>query len=912
VAEQKPDAQVEIVNPLGQREKIDRSRLAAAIGYGAKELTPEALKAEADEKLYGDQPIKASALAFGRGLSLGATDYLSNASGFTTPEELSGLEKYNPALSTTFEIGGNVAPILLSGGTGALGKAATYAPAAIAENIAAKAGAKILATGAAETIKSGIIKKAIKYGTVGTVEGMFQGGARAFTEDAMGDAELNAESILSNIGLGAVTGGAIGSAGGALAGAAQKVGNGAFKRFRSSVIDESLNTAAEKAEAHAAANILDKAEDAANSLQNSELIRVAKERGWATTPGQESTLKPFRALESSLSDSPSAGGMMAIKRSGREEVENTISKEIGSIVGDGAEIPAHTAGKELQDSVVKNFNESIEPAKRIYTELKDGYAKAPITSDHIFELTEDIANSKYVKFSGGGESFAKRLGENIKNAKTLEDLQQIRRYRQQDIRTAMMSPSPDHTQIEILSEVVDRLKQAEQKTIEDAAFLAGGEKLKKEVSEKYAAANKLYATQAKRFQEYAKAFGVRGKSPTAIIESIKGAKAEAFADKFLKIDNYDHALALKKELPDAFEAARRFKLGEIKKEISTPEGIVDPNKFVKKFHKMDPKEMDILLGFNKDAAAKVKDLATYIRALPTKTNNSSRSAIELMFQKVLSPAFQAVEMGRYALYSGGNSALKKHFTNTIPTLGVIEHAANKQKGSISSAVKGFFSQSRKTISREAVRPIPEKKIERAIDVYDKIQEDPDKVLQMFIDNNRDLFSAAPNTANALQSRLVASVQFLQSKIPRRGEGYLENDYKPSKSEVMAFSDYLEGVDNPNAILDGLKTGYVSPRGLEAMKVVYPRTIAAVQAEMLARMPKVLTNKQRMVVQQVLGAKALPAMTPAGMALLQSQTTQEAPERGGQNAPKKINAGQVSKMKVSERNQTGLDRTLYRS
>jgi len=129
---------------------------------------------------------------------------------------------------------------------------------------------------------------------------------------------------------------------------------------------------------------------------------------------------------------------------------------------------------------------------------------------------------------------------------------------------------------------------------------------------------------------------------------------------------------------------------------------------------------------------------------------------------------------------------------------------------------------------------------------------------------------------------------------------------------MAFSDYLEAVESPGVIYDQISKGYINPRTVEALKVVYPKIYQGLVAEFIAKKPKVLSRTQMIEAQKLLGARIMPAMDPDKFAILQRMTpeSQDAGQQANEEMSPKI--ASARDMKSSQRNMSGLDRSLYRA
>ncbi len=147
----------------------------------------------------------------GRGLSFGGTDAIAVALG-ASEENIRGRREENSSVSLGTELLGAAAPALLSGGTGAIASAARLAPSGM---LAARAGAL------GKTI--GGLRGAI---AAGGLEGAVFGAGQGVSTVALSDETLTAEAAFSQIGMGALYGGALVGAFGAGGVALERAGAG--------------------------------------------------------------------------------------------------------------------------------------------------------------------------------------------------------------------------------------------------------------------------------------------------------------------------------------------------------------------------------------------------------------------------------------------------------------------------------------------------------------------------------------------------------------------------------------------------------------------------------------------------------------------------------------------------------------
>lgn len=182
-------------------------------------LRPEDMAAVQNEielqRRYGNSPASALATGAARGATLGLSDkFLESLGG---QEFLKETLKRNPGLSTTGEVLGTIAPAILTEGGSLAAEGVLTAAAPIRGVI--KAGSALEKVVADAIGKSGskmlardIVKKSLAKSAAGALEGAALETGHLITEDAIGDADFNAQNLLAHVGTGALYGGLIGGA----------------------------------------------------------------------------------------------------------------------------------------------------------------------------------------------------------------------------------------------------------------------------------------------------------------------------------------------------------------------------------------------------------------------------------------------------------------------------------------------------------------------------------------------------------------------------------------------------------------------------------------------------------------------------------------------------------------------------
>jgi hypothetical protein len=208
---------IPMIDSSGKKVYIEPQNFNRALNDGWKFDTPEMQAKRFVEEKYSETPeqLKAGLEAVARGLSFGLSDPVLVSLG-ADKDQLKAREEVNPGIAATGEIVGTVAPMLLSGGAAAGAPAVRGLAKATPVMLTTKAGQLFersvqgLVGQEAKTFAGKAIQKAIPKMAGSAVEGAIYGAAHTVSEAALGDAELNAETLMANVGPAALLGGAIG------------------------------------------------------------------------------------------------------------------------------------------------------------------------------------------------------------------------------------------------------------------------------------------------------------------------------------------------------------------------------------------------------------------------------------------------------------------------------------------------------------------------------------------------------------------------------------------------------------------------------------------------------------------------------------------------------------------------------
>ena len=916
---------LEFEDDEGERRIVPSDQIFDALDAGYKYIPQKQVQHEELVKESAEQPFLASGVSTLSGLTLGLSNQILAKSGIVSPEKLKALEEGNPIISTASEIVGGVAPIFLTGGTGLAAKLAAATPVALAERAgmaaalkAAPLTGKILSKTASRVTKE-VVENAVKYGAGSAVEGSLYGLGNLINEDALGDAEFNAENALAAMGSNALLGGAFGA--GAGAGVAM-VGAGArgikqqynsLRKKAADIIDDPELKQQISSKIALDSQVDDyfkkKGVDTDELADRIELEKAAERTGVPLTPGmREGGLKA--ELEGSLAKSKSLFGDMTKNEVGKtyeglEQIKDVMLK-------DAADVDPVTLGSKAKEGISAKITEELEPAKYLYEDLKPIFQQTkvpePELMTYISELGEDFLN----RVTGDGETWLRKLSR----VETIDDVSKLRSLVGSDLRTYGLKASEKSYLGELYDKMTKLRNDAIEQNLKGKPFVSKGVQVQ-DTKDALQLADSIYKTTHDKYDFLKKHLGIKSNNMDELMNKLEELSEKDISDKILNLRNPKMADQFQTYFPEIYDLARARRLQEIANK-STLKGQFSPATFYSNVKKLDQNDLKILFPHIKDPKQLLKDYETIVNKLPPLTNPSG-TAYELALQGMFTLPYQAKEALRYAVYKSGPNSVINQLTNMVPLTGAIEKAANKGKKNISDAVDAFYKKSAdlgiKSINRIITgQDLGEKEVKKIEDKIELYQKSPEEIVNNFSKNNKQLYSAAPKTSEALQARVMAAAQFIASKVPKKQVTPFD-DGTISRSELLKFKNYVDAVEDPYKVLETMKTGYVAPEYMEAFNAVYPKMAEAVKEEFTARLPefKKLTEKQKAELSKILGVDARKAYSPMGFQTLQGISSQGVQKDMANTQPKqsKVSLGGAKNIEQSNRSQSGLDRVLYR-
>ncbi len=946
-----PDQKFEFEDQSGQRKIVPSEQLFDAIDSGYKYIDSSKLEREKALQSAEEQPLLAAGVAGLSGLTLGASDYALKESGLFSEDELSALREANPTISTVSEIVGGVAPAFVTGGSSLGARALTAAPAGIAMRLGEKAAASTLVGKALSKTTSEVAKQAIKVGVGSAVEGSLFGAGRLLSEDALGDAEFNAENLLSYAGMGALTGGLVGGtvAGGAAFGSkAMKAGRDKLRELETKYIKKNFDDEVAKSieskilKTDAVEDIAEKSGTTIDDLQskydesieiekNEALLKASQELGVPITPGMEAG-GIFKELEASLAKSKTVGGYLTSK-----EIQKTYDgiESVGnSFLKTAKEIDPVEVGITSKSGIVAKIEDEMMPARLIYEDIKPKLEGTKINPSLRKRFKTELGKDFYAKVASDGESWLKKL----ERSDTIDDIRKLRSMVGAEKSSFGIKP----IEKEFLGKLYDRLS-----TVRDNAIKYGfPEKEAADILDNLKLADTMWREDHKKFEFLHDQFGFRSESMSELLDNFKNnITDEAVSKKILSLHDAKQAKQFQAAFPELYDMARSARLAEIRNK-SLHEGVFSPKKFKKQIENLSDTQLDLLFPNVKNPKQVRDSLEVIIDNLPPNPNPSG-TALELAMQNIMSLPYQLSELARYKAYKMGSKAFNERIKNfggvpkeslgidsiikestedaatKAPVLEKIEKASNKGKVSISDAVDSYLKLAKtgaragakglekyitgKTLSDEDYKKAEEKAIQYSTN--------PDQIIENFSKNNQQMLKSAPKTTQALSDAMVRATQFLASKAPKIKPSVFD-DNTPSRSEVLKFKNYADAVENPIEAINTIAKGYITPEAVEAMQVVYPKMYQSLKDEFAQRIPefKKLSEKQKGDLSRLLELEDRPAFSARGFQTLQGVSSQGVQKDLANNQPNrsKVPVSAAKNIGQSGRMQSGLDKVLNRS
>jgi len=935
-------ARLPIVDNLGKIRTIDESEYNQAIqDHGYRPLTQQENQQYEDQQKYGEGFVNealAGIAGAARGATLGLSDQLLTKTGIVNPETLRSLEEYNPAASGVGEVAGAVLPTLLTGGEtlpesaaeiagkdvaekGFASKVASSAPSSLVSDLGASTteSARPIASKLAEIAASKetspamnrILENAISGGIGSAVEGAAYGLGQSVSEEALGDPDLNAEKVFANVGMGALFGGAIGSAfegvGSILKKGESEIQPLVPKPDATSFEDVLQNGATTQEEKSGLLSRLKEKKENAG-----EITEAANTLGVPTFAGQISDNDHIQKLWSMMSQSPTHIG--EAEASAVNSAFDTVSNQVKDILKPDETLTLAQLGDRLKDSLTEKFETENAPIKELYDTLGDYGQAIPVTSRSTSSIGRNI--SKIIKEQGliKGSPARQFVDNVVSSLGEISDLNTLKTFRTNLYKNApieakwvagAVKEKLDNLEVNAIKRYADTMKTGVAKdkilSLIDTAEMA----------------KSSYRKMYDRMSEFGDVLGKRKiRGPQDFLDFLNdGRTPEQLAEKLFQNKNSEFTSFFKDNFPQEWQSIAQYQKGKLL-EKSLKDGNVNIQGVIRNVDKLEPEMKKAL--FSDSELKTMKAAKTYVEAFPKKFN-PSESATALGWMNFLKNPFSAANNTvRDAGIKSGFRALglSTEGQAKIKALSIIEKAASKVSASISKAAKAVvFGSKIALIANHAVPSFADSDSKRA-DLLEYAS-NPEKLIDKLNDQTQHAYAFAPNTVTGINMATTRATAFLASKAPVSIQsGPLGAEIKPSKSEISKFKKYCDAVMNPLGAFDQIQNGTLSAETMETLNSVYPKLLQEMQKKTMESIIDAKNKKvripyfKRINLSLFMGQDLDGSLDPVSIQLNQTAIGQSAKENEIQNA--KFSQAAVKDINQSKRSLTPMQSAAMRT
>jgi hypothetical protein len=865
------------------------------------------------EQQYGGAGgmLKAGLAGAARSASFGLSDQALVRAG-VNPETLKGLQQTNPKSSFLGEAAGVVAPALLGDEAGVLGLLGKPVEAISGLGGAIERGAGKLLPEATSTAGK-ILKEATTKGLGLGAEGGAYGLGQSISEDALGDHDLVSEHTLSNIGRSAAFTGALGSVFGAGLGAfgkdastiAEKIeAQNALKTTAPGSMEEVISQTGLPAEEKL--GILDGLKEQKENTP--EILAAAERQGLPVVPAQTSANEFVQKRASALSQSPTIPGEMIRRqlKQGFDKIKGIFRDVIGSEEG----LSDFEAGAVAKDAIQSKVDEMYAPIKKAYSDLEAEGHKIMLPDEDRISLGENLEKQSQ-NYGSVGSDGGKIIAAYADRAIAQDTASQMDKLVSEiGGKQRIARQAGDYESAHALGQVQETLenfldrqiaKQGKQLAKEGAP---GTEDAINQLINERKAVRQKYADFKQTLNDLTSAGRISKKLNTygtteSVLESVPN---EKLIEKLFDKKNSAGLAKLKEKFPDLFDTIVSHKKSQIFTK-SLKDGSPDIGKVLKEIKGYSPEIKKLL--FTPEELQKLHDANTWIESLPVKLGPSGTpEGIEYM--KHLSNPLGAVLANATDL---GISGLLKFSSpqeaqKTMLLVNAEKQAAKGEK-QIKKGISELFERSGDAI--KPLIPYSAAKYVTSENFKDKAKEiaslanNAHQMHDTLTSATQSSYESAPKFTQSLQSKMVNSVNFLNSKLPVLPPGTpFMKDPEPSKAEIAKFNRYYSTVENPMSILKHIQDNTVSQESIETLETVFPKIFNQMKSHILEHVsgmknPEEIPYKTKMTLSRFLGQPLHPSQAPQAIAQNQMTYNQAAQqsaqkEKGNETGESKLTLG----------------------
>lgn len=165
-------------------------------------------------------------------------------------------------------------------------------------------------------------------------------------------------------------------------------------------------------------------------------------------------------------------------------------------------------------------------------------------------------------------------------------------------------------------------------------------------------------------------------------------------------------------------------------------------------------------------------------------------------------------------------------------------------------------------------------------------------------------AAHPLLADKLETAHARKIEYYADTMPKKPDVFAsalgQDNWRPSDMEMRSWTRRIAAGEDPDAVIDRLSDGSITPEDVETMRAVAPEMHAQFVRQIIEQLGELQTKlpyQRRLALSMFSGVAVDPAMNPQVLNMLQSQFEAEEGSEGGTQAPVAQPAfGSVSKPK----------------
>lgn len=893
-------------NPVTVPDSEATDALANGYSNPTKEQTKAYVVERRNQEKYGEG-FGNEAKAFGLGAAETATFGLSNQalvrSGLAKPETIRQIEERNPTAYGTGQVGGVVGSLLLPegflvGGVSKVGAAVERGAAALLP--------------AAESLGARVVQGAATKGLGSAVEGAFYGAGTAISEQALGDPDLNAEKVMGEIGYGALFGGALGTAFGAVgplvagkpsvAAAAKAVDEGAAAPQAVSSLDD----IAAKVESGAASGLTPGELPQKALLQEADVVLQDSKFPVHNVQLESMNDPNIREIYKAVKESNTAEGKILRdyeslqKSEGVKMLDDTIRQ-----VAPGAELTAdaYKGGLEIGKAFEGIYKEAKTADKEVFETLKKVAPNLKVTSADLLKSVQqtfpaaDLGN--VMKLADDGALLMKPYKSAMPISKeaytaireivdgmeghqmTVEGLRNVREAVADKI-TFDLAARPKAELGSIKKSLMTLMEDTVQ-TVEDKLPVRD--------------AFRRYAINEGKRAEMEAVFGGKLDDSRGLLKMFK---PEELGDKVFRNSATMQVArdVLPKEVFD--KMVGNYLLEQVQK--FTDQGKFSSQRFAT-WLKGNQTEIGFALADNPAAQKRLSAIADKLRILPDSAplnppNTAKAHNLFSALDKISSIAAKGGRMLEHPLETSGKFlqgvAEKMAVRGNMNQIeSILAHGAsaeiNVSKMGMIEKMVNNVTKNIETMSSRILRPAGEVAA-ASKNVYVKMTADekanelekikkkiigqtmsPETYVDAVSGATKHISDVAPQISAGIQVSAAKATEFLKSKMPNTNPvGPLSPDRKPSDAELSKFFRYYQTVENPLGVMQQVLHGTLTPESMEVMTQIYPRLLGDMRVSVfdkIAGMKKrnEIPYKTKVVLSAFLGSDIAMGISQESMA-----------------------------------------------